>query len=141
MEENLSQLFRQLNVSHRIVVQAYLDQYGLYIGQPRFLFALARRPGMSQVQLSNELKVSKETVSVAMRRLEQAGYVSREASLTDKRIKLLSLSDKGEVLMPELKEHFNGINDRMFSLLDHKEKELLESLFKKMIQGIEKELG
>ena len=141
MEENLSQLFRQLNVSHRIVVQAYLDQYGLYIGQPRFLFALARRPGMSQVQLSDELKVSKETVSVAMRRLEQAGYVSREASLTDKRIKLLSLSDKGEVLMPELKEHFNGINDRMFSLLDHKEKELLESLFKKMIQGIEKELG
>lgn len=141
MEENLSQLFRQLNVSHRIVVQAYLDQYGLYIGQPRFLFALARRPGMSQVQLSNELKVSKETVSVAMRRLEQVGYVSREASLTDKRIKLLSLSDKGEVLMPELKEHFNGINDRMFSLLDHKEKELLESLFKKMIQGIEKELG
>lgn len=138
MEEHLSNLFRQVNVAHRIVVQAYLDQYGLYIGQPRFLFALARHPGLSQGELSTELSVSKETVSITMKRLEQAGYVKRVTSPTDKRRKLLSLSDKGEALMPSLREHFHSINEQMFSQLDQTEKKMLESLYLKMIQGIER---
>lgn len=140
MEHQLSQLFRQLNVAHRIVVQKYLDQHGLYIGQPRFLFALSRRPGMSQAQLASELSLSKETVSVTMRRLEQTGFVVRQTSPHDKRIKLLSLSDKGNALMPELTQHFNAINDRMFSQLDSNEQNVLKSLYEKMISGIEKEV-
>lgn len=140
MEDHISVLFRQLNVAHRVVVQRYLDQYGLYIGQPRFLFMLGRNPGISQATLSQELQLSKETVSVTLRRLEHAGYINRVISPEDKRIKLLYLSDKGSALMPELKKNFSDINQRMFSLLEEEEKELLESLYEKMIQGLGKEL-
>lgn len=138
MEENLSVLHRQLNIVHRIAVQECLDQYGLYIGQPRFLFALAEQPGMSQAQLSQRLSLSKETVSVTLRRLEQAGFVRRESSDQDKRIKLLYLSDSAELVMPKLRKEFNIINESMFSLLDSEEKVILESLFLKMTQGIER---
>lgn len=138
MENHLAVLFRKLNVAHRIVVQEYLDQHGLYIGQPRFLFALYSKPGMSQGQLTKELSLSKETVSVTVRRLEQTGFVQRVTSDIDKRIRLLYLSEKGENLMPELKSNFKEINERMFSLLDQQEREMLESLYEKMIQGIER---
>ena len=86
MEAKLSKLYRQLNVSHRVVVQKYLDQYGLYIGQPRFLFVLEEQEGISQAILSSILKVTKETVSVTLKRLEQSGYIRREVSQSDKRI-------------------------------------------------------
>lgn len=140
MEDHISVLFRQLNVAHRVVVQRYLDQYGLYIGQPRFLFVLGSQPGMSQAALSQELQLSKETVSVTLRRLEHTGYINRVISPEDKRIKLLYLTDKGSALLPDLKQHFADVNQRMFSQLEEKEKELLESLYEKMIQGLGKEL-
>lgn len=136
MENQLSVLFRRLNVAHRVVVQEYLDQLGLYIGQPRFLFALSRNPGMSQGELTKELSLSKETVSVTVRRLEQAGYVRRVVSDNDKRLRLLYLSEKGENLMPELTENFNEINERMFSQLNASEQIILKSLYEKMIVGI-----
>ena len=140
MEAKLSKLYRQLNVSHRVVVQKYLDQYGLYIGQPRFLFVLEEQEGISQAILSSILKVTKETVSVTLKRLEQSGYIRREVSQGDKRIKLLYLSEKGKELMPELRKNFNDINERMFSQLDKNEKEILESLYEKMLQGLGEEL-
>lgn len=140
MEAKLSKLYRQLNVSHRVVVQKYLDQYGLYIGQPRFLFVLEEQEGISQAVLSSILKVTKETVSVTLKRLEQSGYIRREVSQSDKRIKLLYLSEKGKELMPELRKNFNDINERMFSQLDKNEKEILESLYEKMLQGLGEEL-
>ena len=140
METKLSKLYRQLNVSHRVVVQKYLDQYGLYIGQPRFLFVLEEQEGISQAVLSSILKVTKETVSVTLKRLEQSGYIRREVSQSDKRIKLLYLNEKGKELMPELRKNFNDINERMFSQLDKNEKEILESLYEKMLQGLGEEL-
>lgn len=140
MEAKLSKLYRQLNVSHRVVVQKYLDQYGLYIGQPRFLFVLEEQEGISQAILSSILKVTKETVSVTLKRLEQSGYIRREVSQSDKRIKLLYLTEKGKELMPELRKNFNDINERMFSQLDKNEKEILESLYEKMLQGLGEEL-
>ena len=140
MEAKLSKLYRQLNVSHRVVVQKYLDQYGLYIGQPRFLFVLEEQEGISQAILSSILKVTKETVSVTLKRLEQSGYIRREVSQSDKRIKLLYLNEKGKELMPELRKNFNDINERMFSELDKNEKEILESLYEKMLQGLGEEL-
>ncbi len=140
MEAKLSKLYRQLNVSHRVVVQKYLDQYGLYIGQPRFLFVLEEQEGISQAVLSSILKVTKETVSVTLKRLEQSGYIRREVSQSDKRIKLLYLNEKGKELMPELRKNFNDINERMFSQLDKNEKEILESLYEKMLQGLGEEL-
>ncbi|HKM23493.1 MAG TPA: MarR family transcriptional regulator [Erysipelothrix sp.] len=140
MEAKLSKLYRQLNVSHRVVVQKYLDQYGLYIGQPRFLFVLEEQEGISQAILSSILKVTKETVSVTLKRLEQSGYIRREVSQSDKRIKLLYLNEKGKELMPELRKNFNDINERMFSQLDKNEKEILESLYEKMLQGLGEEL-
>lgn len=138
MEHQLSILFRELNIEHRGVVQEYLDQLGLYVGQPRFLFQLYRNPGMTQRDLSLALKLSKETVSVTVRRLEQAGYLERVSDPNDKRSRLLYLSEQGEVLMPELTENFNAINERMFSKLDPYEIKTLESLYKKMIQGLER---
>lgn len=136
MEDNLAVLFRQINMYHRNMVQAYLDALGLYVGQPRFLFALSSNPGMTQGEITQLLNVSKETISVSVKRLEQAGYIKRELSSRDKRIRLLYLTEKGKALMPELTEHFKVINEHMFSRLNDEEKVCLENIYKKMLDGL-----
>ncbi len=142
MDNTLSKLYRQLSIKHRIVVQTYLDELHLYIGQPRFLFELSANPGISQGEVSSRLHLSKETVSVTLKRLENAGFVLRKQSLEDKRIKLLYLSEKGEKVVVELRENFDRINNTMFSKLSEEEKEMLESMLLSMMEGLEdKELN
>lgn len=139
MDNKLSILYRQLSIKHRVVVQVYLDGMNLYIGQPRFLFEISRQPGISQVELSANLNLSKETVSVTLRRLEHSGFIVRKQSEGDRRIKLLYLSELGEQILPELQENFARTNQAMFSKLSEIEKNQLEGLLSLMIDGLEKE--
>ncbi len=139
MDKQLRVLYRQLSIKHRVVVQKYLDSLNLYIGQPRFLFELANQPGISQSELSNRLHLSKETVSVTLRRLENGGFIVREQDEVDRRIKLIRLSPKGDAIVPELKANFDRINNAMFSQLSEIEKNQLEGMLSLMMHGLEKE--
>lgn len=139
MENNLHDLYRKLSHKHRSVVQEYLDTLGLYIGQPRFLFVLSENKGITQNELANKLQVSKETVSVTLRRLESSGFIIREQSTTDKRSKHLYLSEKGERIILELRENFSRINDSMYSKLSETQLDQVRELFTLMISGLEKE--
>lgn len=140
MTDELNYLYRKLSLKHRSVVQDYLDTLGLYIGQPRFLFELSKNPGMTQVELSQSLQVSKEIVSVSLRRLESAGFIVRVQSEVDKRNKHLYLSDRGETVVVELRDNFDRINNAMYSLLSDEQIDQIISLFNLMIDGLEKEV-
>ncbi|CAM2733348.1 MarR family winged helix-turn-helix transcriptional regulator [Erysipelothrix tonsillarum] len=137
MESILSRLYRELERKHRTVVQAYLDTLGLYIGQPRFLFELNRNPGLTQRELAETLVVTKETVSVALKRLEQGDFIRREIPEDDKRCRQLYLTPKGEETIVELKKNFDSINNSMFLNLDREQQLQLEELLTEMIKGLE----
>lgn len=137
MEKELGDLYRQIGKKHRDTVQGYLDGFSLYIGQPRFLFELEKNPGMSQTELTERLAVSKETVSVTLKRLEHAEFIQRLASDEDKRCKLLYLSDKGKEVVLELKKSFNHINNGMFASLNDDDQKAAIRLMKLMLEGLE----
>ncbi|CAM4304073.1 MarR family transcriptional regulator [Erysipelothrix inopinata] len=136
MDNTLSNLFRELARTHRTAVQEYLDNFDLFIGQPRFLFELEERPGITQKELVDALHVSKETVSITLSRLENAGFIQRVVTENDRRKKSLFLSAKGEKVVEQLHTDFNMINNLMFVNLSENEKLVLEELFEKMILGL-----
>ena len=137
MEKELGILYRQIGKKHRDTVQGYLDGFNLYIGQPRFLFELEKSPGISQTELTERLDVSKETVSVTLKRLEHTEFIERLASDEDKRCKLLYLSEKGMAVVGELKKNFNHINNGMFASLSSNDQETAIRLMKLMLEGLE----
>ncbi|CAM4288192.1 MarR family winged helix-turn-helix transcriptional regulator [Erysipelothrix aquatica] len=140
MENQLITLFRQVTSKHRAVVQNYLDDYDLYIGQPRFLSTLKRNPGITQKELVEILNVSKESVSVTVKRLEAVGYIKRAVSESDRREKHLFLSDKGEQLVLDFTEGFERIDTVLFQSLTESQREDLAVTFKIMLDDLEKEL-
>ncbi|QIK70485.1 MarR family transcriptional regulator [Erysipelothrix sp. HDW6C] len=139
MDNQLSTLFRKINIKHRQNVQDYLDEFDLYTGQPRFLYIIDRNPGITQKQLVEIIKLSKESVSVTLKRLEASGYIERVVSTIDRREKNLFLSEKGKAIMPELTENFDRIDNALFRALSDKQQSILEDYFTIMLEDLEKE--
>lgn len=140
MEHNLAQLYRKLVLMHRANLQNYLKKYNIYLGQHRIFFELEQNPNITLTQLTTLLDSSKESISLSVKRLEQAGYITKKKDERDKRKVLLELSEKGLETSQVCRKDFNAINEGMFSMLEDEEKENLAWYFKKMIEGLEGEI-
>lgn len=68
------------------------------------LRALETLGPVSQVQLSNQLRVTAQTIGKTLGRLEQQGLVSRTASAEDRRTVLVSLSGLGRERLAEAEQ-------------------------------------
>lgn len=140
MNNIISDDFRFLMRKHQTLVQNYLSTLNLYMGQPRMLFQLKENPNISQSQLSDILKISKEATSVSIRRLERNGFIERTDCVDDRRIKILKLSESGQKVVKELRKNFDEINSEMFTDLSNEELKELKRMIKIMDKSLEKRL-
>ncbi|NLF76200.1 MAG: MarR family transcriptional regulator, partial [Chloroflexi bacterium] len=65
---------------------------GLYRGQPAILVALAEQDGRTHSELAAMLRIQPATVTKMVRRLEQAGFVTRQPDPDDQRISRVYLT-------------------------------------------------
>lgn len=84
--------------SHRTTAAALLTELGLFPGQEIMLMQLWDKDGQSQKQLGHTLRVDHSTIAKSVRRLEQAGLVTRARSSADGRVTLVSLTADGRAL-------------------------------------------
>lgn len=137
MENTIYENFRKIVHYQRNKQREYLEQFGLHYGQPRTLKALYQNPNTTQSELVTQLEVSKEAISMSIKRLSQNGLVIKTRDPHDKRITRLNLSEKGEQVY---KESFSGIdqlNQELFAQLTQTEKETLSAIFNKIITSKE----
>ena len=125
MEEKLTNRFRDLARKQRQVISNYLQNYGIYLGQHRTIFRLQKHPDITMTELAQLLEVSKESLSVSIKRLENGGFVTKSMDVKDKRRTLLRLSEKGETLADARRQGFDDINNAMFQYFNDSEKETL----------------
>ncbi|OWR33215.1 MarR family transcriptional regulator [Saccharibacillus sp. O23] len=75
-----------------------LREIGLFAGQEILLFQLWDRDGQSQNSIGRALRLDHSTVAKSVKRLEEAGLVTRSRSPEDGRVTLVSLTDAGRAL-------------------------------------------
>lgn len=138
MEQKLRHLFRSIFIKHRSVLQTHLDKYDLYVGQPRYLRLIHDHPGITQKELVAHVNLSKETVSVTLKKLESANYIYRIVNEKDRREKHLFLTEKGKNIVSELSLYFEKLETAMFSSLSVDEQNQLEHFFNVMLKELEK---
>ncbi len=105
------------------------------------LFCLSREEGVTQLELSHATGLKPPTVSVALKHLEDEGYVVRETDADDKRAARVYLSDKGHALERENAERFERIDSDMMSGFTHEETELLRKMLLRIRDNLEKPKG
>lgn len=74
----------------------------------RLLRFLARNDGVSQVELVEMTHLSKPTVSLALKKMEEMGFVKRECDEKDGRISKVYLTEKGRALD---EQNFNRLQE------------------------------
>jgi DNA-binding MarR family transcriptional regulator len=101
--DRLNEAIRAIGIRHRALGIAALAPLGIHPGHKLLLLELERAGPRTQVQLAAASGYEPPTITMSVRQLEAAGFVTRRPSLTDGRATLVELSDQGRELLPKLK--------------------------------------
>ncbi|MFJ1973971.1 MarR family winged helix-turn-helix transcriptional regulator [Streptomyces sp. NPDC087903] len=92
----------QLARAHRAYAAAMLREMDLHPGQELLLMQLLDRDGQTQSELLESVGLDHSTVSKSLRRMQDAGLLSREPAAHDRRVMVVHLTDKGRAMREPL---------------------------------------
>jgi DNA-binding MarR family transcriptional regulator len=134
-KEPIGKLISQLHRQNQKTLTRQLVSYGIGSGgQHSFLKLILGRPGITQEQLTNELKFDKATTARAVKLLEQSGYIERKVDPNDRRSYLIYPTSKAMDFAPILQEMLNGLNRKLTRHLTDEEEMQLISLLQRISQ-------
>ena len=118
---------------------ADLEQMDLTFAQHHTLVFLVRREDHTAElkEIEREFKVSQPTVAGIAQRLEAKGYVQSVRHPTDKRVKMLRLTEQGEELCRRSWEKMKARGDRMTAGLSEEDLSELDRLLDIVYRNIE----
>ena len=96
--------------------------------QQMLLSHVCRRPGLAQEELISALYLDKTTVAHQLMKLEEQGYIRREAPAEDGRCRLVYPTEKASAVYPRIHEAFEGFTAAILAGLDESEQAELERL-------------
>ncbi|MDQ1033115.1 DNA-binding MarR family transcriptional regulator [Streptomyces umbrinus] len=97
-EGRLSYAVFQLARAHRGYAAAMLREMNLHPGQELLLMQLYERDGQTQSELLTSVGLDHSTVSKSLRRMQEAGLLTREPAAHDRRVMVVRLTDKGHAM-------------------------------------------
>lgn len=109
----------------RIFKNDRLKQLGLSSRQAEIVLNLLHNPASSQDDIAERLLINKSGVTRQLIAMEEEGLVTRVVSPTDRRVTLVSLTQKAQALVPGIREVNRQWADFMTEGLSEEEQELL----------------
>ena len=100
---------------------------------------LAVKDGLSQKYLAYLLGIRPQTLSEALAKLEEQGYVERRKDENDRRVMLVYLTDDGRERAKEIDARREQRAEDIFSVLTDEEKEQLARILAKLDASIEQQ--
>jgi len=115
-----------------------LRAIGLFPGQELMLMQLWKKDNQSQNSLGKLFRHDHSTVAKSVRRLEEAGLVTRSQSVEDKRVMIVSLTQAGRDLENRVIEMWGKLEWNTIKGLSEEEKAIFISIVQKMVANFEK---
>ncbi|MEK6256623.1 MAG: MarR family transcriptional regulator [Chloroflexota bacterium] len=132
-----SKLFDLLSsINHLRLGKAVLGELDLSFSQMALLRWVATSPGCHVQEIADGLELTAPTVSVAIRRLVEAGLLDRCPDPNDKRAACISLSDQGKELQERFLDKRQAEVRRLMSGLTNDEQNQLLHLLQKAFNSI-----
>lgn len=106
-------------------------------GQSRLLHLLAQKDNLTNSEIVEALDIRPSSVSALVSKLEASELIERHESPDDKRVSLISLTDKGRKFIDGSKKFKDELSESMFESLTETEQQQLRSLLEKLIVDLE----
>ncbi len=117
---------------HRTRADQLMERIGLYSGQAILLAILSQQDGMTHSEIAEKLEISPAAATKVIKRMEQAGYVQRQADPSDERVSRVLLLEKGRTVRAEIGRAFGRLDQMMFDGLTEAELQLFRELLTRM---------
>ncbi|MDR1794446.1 MAG: MarR family transcriptional regulator [Erysipelotrichaceae bacterium] len=106
-----------------------------------YLLTIHRHPGISQDQIAKRLLVDKSNAARQLGKLAQLGYIIRTTDESDARRYNVTLSERGEALIPKLRDIHDQVEKVLLSALTLDEQEAFLPLLEKVLDKAKTELA
>ncbi|MFD9053423.1 MarR family winged helix-turn-helix transcriptional regulator [Streptomyces zaomyceticus] len=133
----LSYAVFQLARAHRGYSAALLRDMDLHPGQELLLMQLLDKDGQTQSELLESVGLDHSTVSKALRRMQEAGLLTRERAEHDQRALVVRLTDKGRSMREPISAMWAALEE---TSVKHLNADQIES-FITTAQAIEKAIA
>ena len=118
-----------------------LKKLGVTMGQFPFIMGIVEHDGISQEKLSAQIRISKSTTAVIVQQLLEAGLVTREIDIGDRRNFCLHATPKTLALIPEIEKIIDRCHRKITADLTEIERDLFDRLTDKVRLRTEAVLG
>ncbi len=97
--------------AHRAHAAGMLRELGLHPGQELLLMRLFDRDGQTQSELLDAVGLDHSTVSKSLRRMQEAGLLTREPAEHDRRVQLVRLTDQGRAMREPIEAMWSALEE------------------------------
>lgn len=131
-------LIRRAHQTSMALFAQELGDYDVTSLQFAIMQALVDEPGADQITVAQRVALDAATSGSVIMRLEDRGWLRREPSPTDRRRKLLWLTEQGEKMAMEMKKPAKNVQQRLLAALSETERVQFVALLKR-VSGIDNE--
>jgi len=111
------------------------DEFTITPVQYAALHTAQATPELDQRSLATAIGFDKSTIGGVIDRLEARGLIRREASLTDKRLRLLRVTPKGKTLLAKVAPLVANAQARMLAPLPERERAQFMRMLRRLVLG------
>ena len=123
---NLSRLISILHNQKNSYMNIQLKEFGLSHGQAITLKIIYEENNIKQEDLNKRLQIDKSAVTRILKTLEDKQLIIKKISNEDKRNHILSVTSKGKILYPQIKNVIKETTEVMLKDIDQNQQLLLE---------------
>jgi len=115
---------RKLNDTYDL----HMKPLGLTRSQWRVMAYVSRYPGISQSELAQDIELTRMAITGLLDRMSDKGLIDRRLVKTDRRMKAVFLSKKGEALVKQMNSTAVQVLKQVFANTTNKERKLLRDV-------------
>ena len=126
-------------VLHRVMKRAKskYEEFDLNRSQASILFTLHQRSSMSQKELAESLNMTPPSITSAIRKMEQEGYIRRRQDESDQRVMRLALTEKGAACVENVKRVADEMHELIFQGMSPEEIMIFRRLLIQINENLE----
>lgn len=133
-------LIKEINSKINYKVTEELKNIGLTVPQITAIKFIAHKKQVTVSELSEEMSITKATVSGILNRLENMNIIKRIRSKEDKRIVYVVFSDEGLSLAKDIKHIMNNCFENIFSNVSKEDLISIDNHLSSLLKVVEKHL-
>jgi DNA-binding MarR family transcriptional regulator len=115
------------------IADQFMSHSRLYHGQGLLLLFISDHDGWTHSEIAEKLRISPAAVTKVIKRLEEEGYLLRQADEKDERVSRVFILDKGRSVVGELHSNFEEFNDQTFKDFSEEEMDQFEEYLKRIM--------